>query len=88
MYIYNTRFTDSDEIHNCLYYRPYTVDFSSQDALESVVKPQLNLNHDLTNGVAFQSALFPINVLSLHITPTDKFTLVQTVFFELNPLHL
>lgn len=59
MYIHNTRFTDSDEIHNCLYYRPYTVDFSSQDALESVVKPQLHLSHDLTNGVAFQSAPSP-----------------------------
>ena len=63
MYIYNTRFTDSDEIHNCLYYRPYTVDFSSQDALESVVKPQLHLSHDLTNGVAFQSATSPSTCL-------------------------
>lgn len=63
--------------YTIVYYRSCTVDFSYQDALESVVKPRLHLNHDLTNGVPFQSALFPINVLSLLITSTDKFTLIQ-----------
>lgn len=76
MYIYNTQFTDSNKIHSCLYCRSHIVDFP----LESAVKPWLQFNHDLTYRIASQSALFPVNVLSLHmIRPTDKFTLVQTV---------